>query len=59
MWALFVVTLLPQIDDAKVTRYSEYESHKSCIVALYKLEKEFKHGEFAICDKVKPVKLQK
>ena len=56
MWGLFVVTLLPQIDDAKVTRYAEYESEKACAVAMFKLDKTFETGELAYCMKLKDYK---
>ena len=49
MWALFVVTLLPYIDDAKVVRYAEFESLQSCHIAQAKLEEEFESGEIAYC----------
>lgn len=52
MWALFVVTLLPYIDDAKVVRYAEFESLKSCHIAQAKLEEEFESGEIAICERL-------
>ena len=54
MWALFVVTLLPQIDDAKVTRYAEYSSKYECIANMVKLEQyELGKLEYALCEKVK------
>jgi hypothetical protein len=60
MWALFVVSLLPQIDDAKVTRYAEYKDETSCIVEMVRLETEELGGlEYALCSKVKQVKLIK
>lgn len=49
MWTLFVITMLPELNDAKVTRYAEYKTEKACIIAQEKLEKEFQFGEFASC----------
>ena len=56
MWALFIVTLLPQIDDAKVVRYAEFKSEKACAVEMFKLDKTFESGEFAYCMKLKDYK---
>jgi len=53
MWALFVVTLLPQIDDAKVVRYEEFKDKHSCIVEMVRLEQyELGTLEYALCSKV-------
>lgn len=49
MWTLFVITLLPEINDAKVARYAEFRTREACMIAEQKLEKEFKTGEFASC----------
>lgn len=62
MWALFVITLLPQIDDAKVSRINEYKSEKQCLVEAKKLEKLFNNDEFIICESVdaeKPIRTDK
>ena len=54
MWTLFVVTLLPQIDDAKVTRYGEYSDKYECLAEMVRLEQyELGSLESAICEKVK------
>lgn len=50
MWTLFIITLLPQIDDAKVVRFNEYKSEQACLVAAKKLEKTFKHDEIVVCE---------
>jgi len=56
MWALFVVTLLPQIDDAKVTRYAEYDNKYECVADMVQLEQyELGKLEYALCSRVKKV----
>lgn len=56
MWALFVITLLYEIDDAKVTRYGEYDSLWDCNNELNKIEKEGL-GDYtmALCAQIGPV----
>ena len=49
MWTLFVITLMPEINDAKVVRYAEFKTEQACLVEQKALEKEFKSGEFASC----------
>jgi hypothetical protein len=60
MWTLFVVTLLPQINDVKVTRYDEYETKQECLVEMIEIQKEFTFDEDGMCieldvSKPKPV----
>lgn len=51
MWTLFIVTLLPQADDAKVLRYNEYKTESQCIVEAIILEQVFSNLEYGICVK--------
>lgn len=58
MWTLFVVTILPYIDDAKVVRYGEYATQKHCYYEMFQLENELNSGEEVMCvrtDEPKPV----
>lgn len=49
MWTLFIVTLLPQMNDAKVLRYEEYKNEGQCVVEMVELEQKFSELEYAIC----------
>ena len=56
MWTLFVVTLLGDIDDAKVTRYDTYKTESACNADIEFLHKKFEEAEFAFCHYEKIVK---
>ena len=49
MWTLFVLSLVPDFGEVKLTRYETYVNAWQCGIAKEELEKEFESGEKAIC----------
>lgn len=55
MWALFVITLLPGIDDAKYTRIDTFPNRHHCEIVLehfYDKHEPFQDNEIVTCLKV-------
>ena len=55
MWALFVITLMADIDDAKYTRIGTFENRNHCEIVLehfYDENEPFEENEIVTCLRV-------
>ena len=53
MWVLFVINPVFDVDTPalKWTRYSNFETHESCLVTKVLIEEQFNMNELAVCVK--------
>lgn len=55
MWALFVITMFPNVDDAKYTRIGTFENRHHCEIVLehfYDENEPFAENEIVTCLRV-------
>jgi len=53
MWVLFVINPVFDLDTPVLrwTRYSDFETHESCLVSKVLIEEQFNMNELAVCIK--------